>query len=77
MDKNKLGEVMDAFIKEWREKDFHEQAIFTMGVLAGCEEAVSVFGNELNSFNKLLEITKKYSEEQSVIDEFYGLIFDD
>ena len=77
MDKNKLGKVMDAFIKEWREKGFHEQAIFTMGVLAGCEEAVFVFGDELNSFNKLLEITKRHTEEQDVIDEFYALIFKD
>lgn len=70
----KLISLMDEFIEACKARGFHKQTAGVLGIMAGSKEAHAVFGDSIESFTKLVELTKSCNDEQDLINQFSRLV---
>ncbi len=70
----KTEESMRRFIKTWRKKGFHEEAMFPAAVLAGCKETYENTGMDTSqALDRLTELMEKGADEESILDKAFEL----
>ena len=71
---NDTIKIMQKFVTLWKKRNFSEKGGIAIGIIAGSKQAVDLFGNEKNAFDKLIDIVEKSQTEQEALDTFYAII---
>jgi hypothetical protein len=65
---------MCKFIKTWREKGFHEEAMFPAAVLAGCKETYENTGMDVaQALDYLTELMEQGADEEGILHAAFEL----
>ena len=65
---------MDEFIAICKERGFHKETAGVLGIMAGSKEALTVFGDTIKAYAKLVEIAKNCSDEQDLLNKYTTLL---